>query len=159
MYGWIQGDTQLAQQARGLPTAGIPATLPMPARGQPITAPANPVATPPRSQGFTQNYPIPGGGWMSPGAYSPRRPPFSQFPYNLGGGMNMAAIGGMFGKTNGVAQQPQQQGSPFPFDLPGQMGLGNFYTPHGMGDAQNVPNSTIGANFLGSGYMPRRRDY
>ena len=50
--------------------------------------------------------------------------------------------------TRAPAQQQQQGYGGFPFWLP-SMGLGNFYTPYGPGDAQNVPNPTLGANFLG----------
>lgn len=47
---------------------------------------------------------------------------------------------------------------PYPFSLPNQMGLGDFYTPHQPGQAQMVGNSTIGANFLGGSYQPRMRN-
>jgi hypothetical protein len=51
-----------------------------------------------------------------------------------------------------LGQQPQSQ---YPFQLGQQLGLGDYFQPHAAGDAQNMGNSTVGANFLGP-YAPRR---
>jgi len=37
--------------------------------------------------------------------------------------------------------------------------LGDFYSPHPPGQAQQVGNSTVGANFLGGSYAPRMRTF
>lgn len=57
------------------------------------------------------------------------------------------------------AGQPQQQGG-YPFGLPNMgatqnYGLGGYFTPHWIGDAQNVGNTTAGANFLGQQPVPQ----
>lgn len=51
-------------------------------------------------------------------------------------------VGGSAPANTGNQQMPQ---------------LGNFYTPYSPGDAQNLPTSTIGSNFLGE-YAARKRD-
>ena len=92
----------------------------------------------------------PGGGYLGGGGgqpwYNGKTGQWQTGPYQLqrGGGM-----------SNGLlAPTAQQQGG---FQLPStatnfpqQLGLGDFYTPHGPGDAQNVANSTVGANFIGN---------
>ena len=72
---------------------------------------------------------------------------YAQHPKPLPPGMTMPGV-----------VPPEQAGWPFPFNFSQQLGLGDFYTPHGPGDAQNVANSTVGANFIGNqwGQVPAK---
>ena len=60
----------------------------------------------------------------------------------------------------GISQPGQQSpGQPGQQAPPGwdfnSLGLGNFYAPQGMGDAQNQPYPTSTVGGMGGGYMPR----
>jgi len=69
-------------------------------------------------------------------------------PYGPRYGVRMLTPWGNSGQALG--QQPQKQQQQYPF----QLGLGDYFQPHAVGQAQNTGNSTVGANFLGP-YAPR----
>lgn len=106
------------------------------------------------------------GGW--PGGYiSPTAGNFQQQRPQAGGTLASPVAGvsppqgtitpgkvnlDLLRKLGILPPEATQQQPPMPAFLEG-LGLGNFYTPHGMGDAQNVAGSTIGGA-IGSGYSP-----
>lgn len=88
---------------------------------------------------------MPAGQYMFGAPYSP---PMGQLPPRFG--QNNDPLVHQFMQP----QQPLQNN--FPFQIPG---LGDFYQPHGMGDAQNVSNSGPMANFIGNqwGQVPNQQ--
>lgn len=108
-----------------------------------------------------RNSAITPGYSQRPTAGFPMGMPYSgRFPQPRQYAVRTVTPWGYTGSVGSLPQAPQaQQGNQYPF----QLGLGDYFTPHGPGDAQNVANSTVGANFLGSqwgqvptGYAPRR---
>lgn len=114
-------------------------------------------------------------GPNQPVAAAPGQPyqPRNNQPFSLpvSGGGPMTPGGGILQGRFSQPPRPQNGGFQYPFQFPELAGLGDFFTPHGPGDAQNVGNNLAGANFIGdqwgqipaphlrtqtSGYMPRR---
>src|SRR6185503_10388573 len=89
---------------------------------------------------------MPGGGWMARNAGMVQQPGQA--------GPSTATFGRRQPQGQGAGALDQSQYPPggyqYPFQFPEMMGLGDFYTPHGPGDAQNVPNAAPGANFIGN---------
>ena len=148
MPGWM------SQQEADRLGLGITVTPP-PAAGtpqpqvNPTTAPATQSGAP---QPATTQTTAPIMGYRAPLAGARRMGGILGFPwgtpYPMGG--RVFGPGGITAPAG--AQQMQQPQMSFPFQL-GNMGLGNYYTPHQPGQAQTGA-STVGANFIG-GYAPR----
>lgn len=108
----------------------------------------------------------PGGGdTMSPAGAAPAVPPRGQSGFwanyygnagNAGAGYGQRLPGGMVRSSSGGMQLG---GTPQPspssgLNYPSSLGLGNFYAPHKMGQAQTMNTGAANANFLGQ-YAPR----